>query len=499
MQTTIWKSCLKVRPFLSQEVSFKLTIILGGRAKADLELDQFTSMRSLVPPFTTLDECSTPDILPPELLALIFIFARAADKRISRKVPFEVQLSHVSRRWREVALTTLALWTNISITSRKSKKWVGSYLQRSGCLPLCIFIDIYEWDKKNPSIFKSAFTKQIFDQISAYLWRVRKLSIFCYLDSTASLMQSQFIGASTPTLESFSVDFDDTPSNFPPATDSVEIFSGGSPKLTFVDTASIDLLNPSVGLRNVTTLLIRLNHTKLSYLQLVALLTAPKSLVNVSMTGFSDTLQRTWPVHSIHHDPGFVLPSLKSLRLIASGELATRLLLSVSAPELDSLWLDSSFNHLHTLFGAPQMTHAPGRAVKFQMVQYLTLREYSLRDVSSVARTFPDITHLHLLHASYSNPSLLTAALSTSWHRVHSLVFTIGRVLHWEEIAIELSSILPERSEAGYPIQNLILDRDFRKKLEEHIPDLSDLATIVDLSPETYKEPWWNNEIGDPL
>ncbi|KJA28892.1 hypothetical protein HYPSUDRAFT_61726 [Hypholoma sublateritium FD-334 SS-4] len=467
--------------------------------QAGLEPDQLTSMRSLVPPFTPQDGCSTPDILPPELLALIFIFAQAVDKRVSRKVPFEVQLSHVSRRWREVALTTPALWTNISITSRKSKKWVGSYLQRSGCLPLCIFIDIYEWDKKKPSMFKPAFTKQIYDQISAHLWRVRKLSIFCYLNSTASLMQSQFIGAPTPMLESFSVNCDDAPLNFPPATDSVQIFSGGSPKLTFVDTSSIDLLNPSVGLQNVTTLFIHLNHSKLSYPQLVALLTGPKSLVNVSITGFSDTLRRTWPVHSIHHDASFVLPSLKSLRLISSGELATRLLLSISAPTLESLWLDSSFNHFPTFFGAPQMAHALGRAVKFQTVQYLTLREYNLREVSGVARAFPDITHLHLLHASYSNPSLLTAALSTSWHRLHSLVFTIGRVLHWDEISNELSSILPERSEAGYPIQNLILDRDFRKKLEEYIPGLSNLATIVDLGPETYREPWWNNEIGEPL
>ncbi len=112
---------------------------------------------------------------------------------------------------------------------------------------------------------------------------------------------------------------------------------------------------------------------------------------------------------------------------------------------------------------------------------------------------FPDITHLHLLHASYSSPKLFTAALSTSWHRVHSLVFSIARVFRWEEIATELSLIFPERDEIGYPIQNLIVDRDFREKLEEHIPQLSDLVTIVDLSAETYKEPWWNNEIGDPL
>ena len=336
--------------FLSEAMTFKLTALLRGCAKAGAKLDQATSMRSLVPPFAPLDGCSTPDVLPPELLAQIFIFVQAADKRASRRVPLEVELGHVSRRWREVAHSTPALWTNISITSRKYKKWIGSYLKRSGCLPLCVLIDIYEWDKKKPFKNNPALAKQIFNQISAYLWRVRKLSIFCFLDSTAFLMQSQFVGASTPMLESFSVDFDDidAPSNPPLTGHGVQIFDGGSPKLAFVDTAFLDLLNPSVGLQNMTTLFIHLDHTNVSYPQFVALLTAPKSLANVSITGYSNTLRRTWPDHSAHYDAGFVLPHLRSLRLVASGDLGARLLLSISAPRLDSLWLDSSFSNFHT-------------------------------------------------------------------------------------------------------------------------------------------------------
>ncbi len=49
-------------------------------------------------------------------------------------------------------------------------------------------------------------------------------------------------------LESFSVDFGDidAPSNLPLTANGVQIFDGGSTKLAFVETAFLDLFNPSL-------------------------------------------------------------------------------------------------------------------------------------------------------------------------------------------------------------------------------------------------------------
>ena len=47
-----------------------------------------------------------------------------------------MEVSHVSRRWRSVAVHTGGLWTNIFITCRQSAELVSLYLKRSSSYPL---------------------------------------------------------------------------------------------------------------------------------------------------------------------------------------------------------------------------------------------------------------------------------------------------------------------------------------------------------------------------
>jgi len=56
-------------------------------------------------------------------------------------LPFQVLASHVCRRWREVAIDSHVLWTNLEFVHRPRLEKAKVYLERAHGLPLNIFID----------------------------------------------------------------------------------------------------------------------------------------------------------------------------------------------------------------------------------------------------------------------------------------------------------------------------------------------------------------------
>ncbi|KAH9480372.1 hypothetical protein JR316_0006970 [Psilocybe cubensis] len=57
------------------------------------------------------------------------------------RVPFQVLVSHVCRRWREVALDSHVLWTFLDFSKRPNLEKAQVYISRAQGLPLNIFID----------------------------------------------------------------------------------------------------------------------------------------------------------------------------------------------------------------------------------------------------------------------------------------------------------------------------------------------------------------------
>ncbi|PPQ96502.1 hypothetical protein CVT26_010439 [Gymnopilus dilepis] len=94
-----------------------------------------------------MDAASPANRLPHELLAYIFTIC-AAD--ISDHHPVSmIHLTHVSARWRDVALTTQSLWGRITLTFPLSPwqfSYSSAYLKRSGSYPLELL-----WDLRDPS------------------------------------------------------------------------------------------------------------------------------------------------------------------------------------------------------------------------------------------------------------------------------------------------------------------------------------------------------------
>jgi len=82
--------------------------------------------------------------LPSDVLAIIFEESRRLlapwSSVASRPLSPEIQLSHVSSRWREVALSTPALWTTIRFPILHKEAAVVVYLQRCNQAPLSVHI-----------------------------------------------------------------------------------------------------------------------------------------------------------------------------------------------------------------------------------------------------------------------------------------------------------------------------------------------------------------------
>lgn len=82
--------------------------------------------------------------LPSDVLAIIFEESRRLlapwSSATSRPLSPEVQLSHVSSRWREVALSTPALWTTIRFPILHKEAAVVAYLQRCNQAPLSVHL-----------------------------------------------------------------------------------------------------------------------------------------------------------------------------------------------------------------------------------------------------------------------------------------------------------------------------------------------------------------------
>ena len=153
--------------------------------------------------------CLVNDLLPPELLAQIFMAGMdlddpadeddeddedcmdsdedssdeeddEEDEEDSEKPPFEVTVSHVCRLWREVALNTHTLWSTPDFSGGPPFTEPAVYLERSKGAPLDIAIDITEDkddsdDPDDPSCAQEL--EQILDLIIPHVWHWRSLEL----------------------------------------------------------------------------------------------------------------------------------------------------------------------------------------------------------------------------------------------------------------------------------------------------------------------------------
>ncbi|KAF9076218.1 hypothetical protein BDP27DRAFT_891036 [Rhodocollybia butyracea] len=95
------------------------------------------------------------DILPNELIADIFFFAR--DMPFSHHIPLPVVVSYVCRRFRDVALSSPQLWTLINLSSERSFSFAPLFIDRSKPLLLDLNIST-DFEKTDVSSLSSEIT-----------------------------------------------------------------------------------------------------------------------------------------------------------------------------------------------------------------------------------------------------------------------------------------------------------------------------------------------------
>ena len=162
-------------------------------------------------------------------------------------------------------------------------------------------------------------------------------------------------------------------------------------------------------------------------------------------------------------------------------------LVTMSAPKLESLWLECNFKNLVPLTWT---TLEPSR---FPKLQYLTLSGMKPPAIVPFCAMFPTTTHLHLHCVNVQYFEDLEATLSGPWSSLQTLVFTTFMGASWQKMSHLTISRLPRHLSRGRLINNLLVDPNILCLYENNVP--VQWETKVQLvSKENYMEPWWNQE-----
>ncbi|KDQ56038.1 hypothetical protein JAAARDRAFT_208281 [Jaapia argillacea MUCL 33604] len=313
--------------------------------------------------------------LPVELLSAIFKIGHFEHGELFKagnywKFKFRGTICLVSRRFRDVAIGTPALWTYISLRLGHVHRSFShpahnvspvSYLEyctkRSAELPLSIYTtfrchcqeDVY-------------FDALIMDRLAFYTSRLKRLHI--QTETTADgvvLLLQRFRSASAPLLEYFRIEGQEDAEFL----DESPIFTGGTPRLSYLDFTTNVVLPPSRGpfppLRTVTTLSIR-GVDDMDYAHIRHLLHAMPSLTTLK-------LSMTFLMHENNTFPPIILPQLKTI--VIKGEGGDWIAPYLMAPNLETLQIRAMSS------GCPCIIELLGVHGKYASLRTLEVKETS--------------------------------------------------------------------------------------------------------------------------
>ncbi|GLB37730.1 hypothetical protein LshimejAT787_0407810 [Lyophyllum shimeji] len=425
-------------------------------------------------------------------------FGISSQRRSRYRIPCEVAMSHVCSRWRDIALGTPLLWTNIDVFSIDSLECVTSYLKRSQDCPIHVRFDI--WDSDRFLEEADATILPVVDVALQHIARWRTLVVFAYHESTTGAILSKMADAAAPLLQRIRIQNDDNVNidhDQLIATNlllSVEprILTGGAPSLTALRIDSLRRLPP---LTNVTTLYF---HTS-AYFSSLEMNTRVLSELAAACPLLS-ALSINGTFRNARLDDKITMPSLRALSFSNQDNLADKFLTAVSLPNLESLWLDCpQYRVIQVINNAhPRPT--------FPALKYLTLQSFDFYASSQFAKAFPTISALHLsycdsFHITFLKETLVEYDFSR-WQSLDTLVFRTTRETHAKKFSRTLNEMVAERYESKSPIRRVLVDRDILASLGPHADALRAKTSLGQLQPENFDDPWWlmsNQDTADRL
>jgi len=389
--------------------------------------------------------------LPPEILSWIFELGQALELGELHNLddsdiddvsvsPFEILITHVSSRFRTVAIGTCKLWRSIDITRIHSMESITTYISRSNGCGLWVRLD---FGTRTPSTNELAKLGVISPQLNHY----HRLVIKTVDETMDKPVIRPFCDRDAPMLEHLSISVEEVEGAF--AANTV-VLRGGAEKLSFVRLRglAVPLFRPPLSV--VTTL--HLDQTlplPIHYTTLLQILTASPFLAHLSVYG--DIVDSpVWPTTI----PPIELPNLRSLRICGiSGMIYSSLLLGINAACLDSLVLkDAQEFDLENFWASPNM-------FKFPQLHHLTFCdfEFSSHVYADVFRAFPAITKFTTSY-SPSTPLILSLLaqpveeLDIPWPDLHTLTFLLN--LYDDDL---IKDVVQNREAVGCPLVTLRL------------------------------------------
>ncbi|KAJ7504207.1 hypothetical protein B0H11DRAFT_507557 [Mycena galericulata] len=405
-------------------------------------------------------------VIPPELLGRIFRLAQPSEPEGDHDdymepvetpgIPVEVVVSHVSGYWRNVALGMGLLWRDINLRRSKTVQKLRAYLERSGTTPLRVRLDLVQgpWEI-------TALTRTL-DLLFLHIFRWGRLTIHSTIETSKIPVVSRLYDVHAPGLEHLSLCINDIDSENLKSVrraDLAQILTGGSPRLSVLRLRGVSMHFFRPPLANITTLY--LEQTRglfIGYHRFKNILAASPALAHLSIHDtIIDEWEEEWPLDSVSSIP---VLNLVSLRVSIPGTLQhvfSDILISISAPRLESLVLKEVAEvHLDRFF------QLPGVSRKFPSLRSLTFCDFDYRSEGRLAllcAALPSITEFTCIHTAAYAPKILEMMAGRSnayvpgsptgdpWPRLRTLTVNL------EVEDLELVRVAVERRKGlGHPL-----------------------------------------------
>lgn len=439
--------------------------------------------------------------LPDELLIVIFLISShfpctPSSKKMIRP---EVIVSHVSRHWRSVALSTPLLWSTIRRKkNQKDINHISVYLHRSQPAPFDLFASFGSresqcWRETGPlsesesdpgglSTDAGTCISPFCEAIKPHFARCQKLRLSMRGYSSASIPMCILTCFPAPRLKCLYISIDYKEKNLTPQ---LHIFKNNNAplsRLSLVHTAGLKLLPP---LQMVTHFRFdipgRLSQNPSTFR---AVQEAFKEMISLDHLELHKVCR--WP--DLSSTPP-IMPTTRTITIYSNDwHDAARFIDALNAPSLQEMTLrcrswkggqeiasQSFYPLLHTLrLGGYTPPHFPSSTLL------------------DLARITPQITTLHLIDADTVSPQDdLDKLFHSGYANLRETIWPCMRVLGISGICLDadLSHLLTARAREGCAIQKVLLSRRTIETLQK-LPDLKGPPVAIEELKEVEEIDW---------
>ena len=407
--------------------------------------------------------------LPDEMLAAIFKAGLAMSEQtyvvswnpqcLERNTPFEILVSSISRRWRNVALQTPQLWADLRINVSKftAGDMLDLYLSRSkSCLLDIAFTQLSQDERSydpDPDFDTNNFARCL-EQLVPHATHWRQFVIEgVSVDTDASHLFSPLAGLYAPALERMVIDCDCSPSRV------LEVFSVGAPLLSYMELMDVYFVPP---LDTVTSLKLGARDTRLSYTGFSRLMSHMRSLTHLSMNAEIAAISNL--AAAAHQNTHIELHSVLSLDLkldFSRMKPSVGALCFLDLPALESLVIhgttvnivEAFTCHRHSYPSLRTLTLTSSRKLDFdENLESTKLREF--------IRLFPNIQDFTI---DGTDPTFLRAlceARTTDellWPQLSVITLKSNPALRHSLTLNDIIHLVENRATLGHPVSRITL------------------------------------------